>query len=129
MEGRVLWYKPGSRRGCLTSDAGRQFAFETEGEDRSIRGGARVTFKVSELDGDLVGVNVHVIQPLTRGKRFAFEPQARGEAAPRVKGQSCLEALNHEDEDLGRGLLEVMASRAESQAPGHESAFAGHSPG
>jgi|WetSurMetagenome_2_1015567.scaffolds.fasta_scaffold784664_1 hypothetical protein len=63
MEGRVIWYKPGLQQGCLVSDSGTRFTFRTRGEDDTLQGGARVVFKVSERDGDLVGVNVRVTEP------------------------------------------------------------------
>ena len=84
MEGRVLWYKPSSGLGCLTSDVGRRFRFKTPGEDRAIHGGARVAFKVTEMDGDLIGVHLRVIQ-------------------------SGLDALAHEDQNLAREFRSVVA--------------------
>ena len=62
MEGRVMWYKPGSGQGRLVSNSGRRYAFRTRGEDHDIHGGARVAFKVAEMDGDLVAVGVRVTE-------------------------------------------------------------------
>jgi len=54
---------------------------------------------------------------LTRGKRFAFEPEARGEAAPRVKGRReddlserlIRKATSGQDEDIMDQVTSLMA--------------------
>jgi hypothetical protein len=84
MEGRVLWYKPATHNGCLASEAGRLFPFETPTEDGTIHGGARVRFKVAEQDGQLVGVNVQVIE-------------------------SCVSALVQENRQLAREFRSVVS--------------------
>jgi len=84
MEGRILWYKPASGTGCLLGDTGTRFPFRTRGEDDTIHGGARIAFKVSEKDGNLVGVNVRVVQ-------------------------SCVDILLHENEHLAREFHSVVA--------------------
>lgn len=83
MEGRVLWYKPGSETGCLRGDSGRRFLFRTRGDGDAIHGGARVVFKVAEMDGNLVGVSVRVVQ-------------------------TCLDILLRENDHLARKFQEVV---------------------
>ena len=83
MEGRVLWYKPETGCGCLTSDVGGRFQFRTPGADGTIHGGAQVTFQVAEMDGELVGVNVRVVR-------------------------SCVDALADENQPLVREFHSVV---------------------
>ena len=87
MEGRVMWYKPGSGHGRLISNSGRRFAFHTRGEDSTIHGGARVVFKVAEMDGELVGMSVRVTE-------------------------SCLDALLHEHKQLAHEFSSVVTIEA-----------------
>ena len=84
MEGRVSWYKPDAGWGGLVSHNGLHFSFKTPRADSTIHGGARVAFQVSEMDGQLVGVNVRVIE-------------------------SCVDALVHENEHLAREFRSVVA--------------------
>ena len=62
MEGRVLWYKPGLRRGCLVTHSGEHLPFTAKGDDSGIHGGARVACRVMEVSGRPMGVEPVVIQ-------------------------------------------------------------------
>jgi hypothetical protein len=62
VEGRVLWYKPGLRRGCLVSDAGERIPFIVNGDDSGIHGGARIACRVTGVNGCRVAVDCIVLR-------------------------------------------------------------------